>query len=79
MLTTNLAFEEWTEIFGYERITGALMDRLTHRCHILKANGKSYRLRQAKKRSDYKPFHNRTQTQKKRTNNLTGTVKRLYL
>ena len=51
MLTTNLAFEEWTETFGSERLTGALLDRLTHRCHILEANGESYRLRQAKKRS----------------------------
>jgi len=51
MVTTNLAFEEWTEIFGSERLTGALLDRLTHRCHILEANGESYRLRQAKKRS----------------------------
>jgi len=54
MLTTNLAFEEWTEIFGSERLTGALLDRLTHRCHILEANGESYRLRQAKKRSHSK-------------------------
>ncbi|MGD8989686.1 MAG: IS21-like element helper ATPase IstB [Syntrophobacterales bacterium] len=50
MVTTNLTFEEWTEIFGSERLTGALLDRLTHRCHILQANGESYRLRQAKKR-----------------------------
>jgi DNA replication protein DnaC len=50
MVTTNLAFEEWTETFGSERLTGALLDRLTHRCHILQANGQSYRLRQAKKR-----------------------------
>jgi DNA replication protein DnaC len=40
-LTANLAFEEWTKIFGSERLTGALLDRLTHRCHILKANGES--------------------------------------
>ena len=51
MVSTNLAFEEWTEIFGSERLTGALLDRLTHRCHILEANGQSYRLRQARKRS----------------------------
>ena len=31
MVTTNLAFEEWTEIFGSERLTGPLLDRLTHR------------------------------------------------
>jgi DNA replication protein DnaC len=51
MVTSNLPFEEWTEVFGSERLTGALLDRLTHRCHILEANGESYRLRQAKKRS----------------------------
>jgi DNA replication protein DnaC len=58
MLTTNLAFEEWTETFGSERLTGALLDRLTHRCHILEANGESYRLRQAKKRSKRRPPQN---------------------
>jgi len=51
MLTSNLPFEEWTDVFGSERLTGALLDRLTHRCHIVEANGESYRLRQAKKRS----------------------------
>ena len=51
MITTNLHFEQWTEVFGSERLTGALLDRLTHRCHIIEANGESYRLRQAKKRN----------------------------
>lgn len=50
MLTTNLPFEEWTEIMGSERLTGALLDRLTHRVHILEANGQSYRLAEAKRR-----------------------------
>jgi DNA replication protein DnaC len=49
LVTTNLPFEEWAEVLGSERLTGALLDRLTHRCHILEANGESYRLRQAKK------------------------------
>jgi DNA replication protein DnaC len=48
-VTTNLPFEEWADVMGSERLTGALLDRLTHRCHILEANGESYRLRQAKK------------------------------
>ena len=48
MVTSNLPFEEWTDMFGSERLTGALLDRLTHRCHIIEANGESYRLRQAK-------------------------------
>jgi len=48
IVTTNLPFEEWTEVFGSERLTGALLDRLTHRVHILEANGQSYRLKQAR-------------------------------
>jgi DNA replication protein DnaC len=63
MVTTNLAFEEWTEIFGSERPTGALLDRLTHRCHILEVNGDSYRLRQAWKRSNWKPSIRQDSTQ----------------
>ena len=47
LVTTNLPFDEWTEVFGSERLTGALLDRLTHRVHILEMNGESYRLRQS--------------------------------
>jgi DNA replication protein DnaC len=50
IVTTNLPFENWTEVLGNERLTGALLDRLTHRVHILEANGDSYRLRDAKQR-----------------------------
>ena len=50
IVTTNLPFEAWTEVLGSERRTGALLDRLTHRVHILEANGESYRLRDARKR-----------------------------
>jgi DNA replication protein DnaC len=50
ILTTNLPFEAWTEVLGSERLTGALLDRLTHRIHILEANGESYRLRESKRR-----------------------------
>ena len=46
LVTTNLPFDEWTEVFGSERLTGALLDRLTHRVHILEMNGESYRLRE---------------------------------
>ena len=49
-MTTNLPFESWIEVLGSERLTGALLDRLTHRVHILEANGESYRLRDARKR-----------------------------
>ncbi len=50
MVTSNLPFDEWTEIFGSERLTGALLDRLTHPVHILAMNGESYRLNQSQKR-----------------------------
>jgi DNA replication protein DnaC len=51
MVTTNLPFESWTEVTGSERLTGALLDRLTHRVHIIEANGESYRLRESRRRS----------------------------
>ena len=50
IVTTNLPFENWTEVLGNERLTGAALDRLTHRCHILETKGESYRLREAKRR-----------------------------
>lgn len=50
IVTTNLPFENWTEVLGSERLTGAALDRLTHRCHILEAAGESYRLKDAKRR-----------------------------
>ena len=45
LVTTNLPFDEWTEVFGSERLTGALLDRLTQHVHILEMNGDSYRLK----------------------------------
>jgi len=50
IVTTNLPFERWTEVLGSERLTGAALDRLTHRCHIIECNGDSYRLKDAKRR-----------------------------
>jgi DNA replication protein DnaC len=50
IVTTNLPFEQWTEVLGSERLTGAMLDRLTHRVHILEANGQSYRLQDSKRR-----------------------------
>ena len=49
LVTTNLPFDEWTEVFGSERLTGALLDRFTHRVHILEMNGESYRLRESRR------------------------------
>jgi DNA replication protein DnaC len=50
LVTSNLPFDEWTEVLGSERLTGALLDRLTHHVHILEMNGESYRLAQSKRR-----------------------------
>jgi DNA replication protein DnaC len=47
IVTSNLPFEEWTAVLGSERLTGALLDRLTHHVHILTMNGESYRLAQS--------------------------------
>ena len=49
IITSNLPFDEWTETFGTERLTGAILDRLTHHVHILEMNGESFRLRESRK------------------------------
>ena len=49
IITSNLPFDEWTEVFGSQRLTGAILDRLTHHVHILEMNGESFRLRQSRK------------------------------
>ena len=51
LVTSNLPFDEWTSVFGSERLTGALLDRLTHHVHILEMNGDSFRLAHSKRRS----------------------------
>ena len=48
LVTTNLPFDEWTQVSGSERLTGALLDRLTHHVHILEMNGDSYRLKHSR-------------------------------
>ena len=50
LVTSNLPFDEWTSVFGAERLTGALLDRLTHHVHILEMNGDSYRLKASRRR-----------------------------
>lgn len=64
IVTTNLPFENWTEVLGSERLTGATLDRLTHRCHILEASGESYRLKDAKRRRQPNRSSNRSQSSK---------------
>ena len=50
LVTTNLRFTDWTQVFGDERLTAALLDRLTHKAHILEFTGESFRFRQRMQR-----------------------------
>jgi DNA replication protein DnaC len=50
LVTTNLRFADWTQVFGDERLTAALLDRLTHKAHILEFVGESYRFRERMQR-----------------------------
>lgn len=54
LVTSNLPFGEWGQVFQGERMTAALLDRLTHRCHIFETNGESYRFRESMKAKDEK-------------------------
>jgi DNA replication protein DnaC len=56
LVASNLPFGDWGQVFQGERMTGALLDRLTHRCHIFEMNGESYRFRESmKSRKGRKP------------------------
>lgn len=61
LITSNLPFGEWAGVFKNDRLTAALLDRLTHRCQILECNGESYRFRQSSK-----------QVSRRREGDLTG-------
>ena len=50
IVTSNLPFDQWPSVFASERLTGALLDRLTHHVHILEMNGDSFRLKHSKRR-----------------------------
>ncbi len=50
MVTSNLPFQEWTEVLGSERLTGALIDQLKHHVHILEMNAESYHLKQSRRK-----------------------------
>ncbi len=50
IVTTNLKFADWAQVFGDERLTAALLDRLTHRAHIAEFTGESFRFRQCLQR-----------------------------
>ena len=50
-VAANLPFENWTEVIGSERLTGAMLDRLTHSCEIIETKGEIFTLQHAEKRS----------------------------
>jgi len=52
IVTSNLEFSQWSSVFGEERLTDALLDRLTHQCHILLMNGDSCHFRQSISRQE---------------------------
>jgi DNA replication protein DnaC len=54
LITSNLPFSEWGQVFQGERMTAALLDRFTHRCHIFEMNGESYRFRESSKQAKEK-------------------------
>ena len=55
LVTTNLPFDEWTGVFGPERLTGVPLDRLTHHVHILEMNGESHRLKRSRESAGSQP------------------------
>jgi DNA replication protein DnaC len=68
MVTTNLPFDQWAEVLGSERLTGALLDRLTHRVHILEMNGESYRFKESVRRMGKKMAPQKTPDSDKKKN-----------
>jgi hypothetical protein len=72
LITSNLAFGEWGQVFQGERMTAALLDRLTHRCHIFEMNGESFRFRESMKTKKGKVAKDPKDRPELRQGNLPG-------
>jgi len=80
LITSNLPSSEWGQIFQGERMTAALLDRLTHHCHIFEMNGESYRFREsATKAKAQGPKRPKKRRQVMASNLLPSTSRRLIL